>query len=122
VADPGEGQFGAVARSKRLWRPSNKNALLFGAYQRRNKGKNTQSKINNVYTSLNFSISVTEFDPASYRVESTLLLFRNSVFVISSFLMLGGSFEMKSNSQNRKAISVENLELTKYFGSLQSEN
>jgi len=32
---------------KRLWRPSDKNALLFGAYPSRNKGKNTQSKLNN---------------------------------------------------------------------------
>jgi len=31
-----------------------------------------------VYTSLNFSIYVTDFDPASYRLESTLLLFRNN--------------------------------------------
>jgi len=31
-----------------------------------------------VYTSLNFSIYVTDFDPASYRLESRLLLFRNN--------------------------------------------
>jgi len=31
-----------------------------------------------LHTSLNFSIYVTDFDPASYRLESTMLLFRNS--------------------------------------------
>jgi len=31
-----------------------------------------------LYTSLNFGIYVTDFDPASYRLESTLVLFRNS--------------------------------------------
>ena len=31
-----------------------------------------------VYTSLNLSIYVTDFDPASYRLESKLLLFRNN--------------------------------------------
>jgi len=31
-----------------------------------------------LYTSLNFSIYVTDFDPASYQLESTLLLFRNN--------------------------------------------
>ena len=30
---------------KRLWRPSDKNVPLFGAYRRRNKGINTQSKL-----------------------------------------------------------------------------
>ena len=30
-----------------------------------------------LYTSLNFGIYVTDFDPASYRLESTMLLFRN---------------------------------------------
>jgi len=29
-----------------------------------------------LHTSLNFSIYVTDFDPASFRLESTLLLFR----------------------------------------------
>ena len=29
------------------WRPPNKNAPLFGAYRRRNKGENIQSKLNN---------------------------------------------------------------------------
>jgi len=40
-----------------------------------------------LYTSLNFSIYVTNFDPASYRLESTLLLFRNTtpVFSLISF-------------------------------------
>jgi len=33
------------------------------------------------YTSLNFSIHVTDFDPASYSLESTSLLFRNSTLV-----------------------------------------
>jgi len=31
------------------------------------------------YTSLNFSIYVRDFDPASYRLESTLLFFRSSI-------------------------------------------
>jgi len=30
-----------------------------------------------LYTSLNFGIYVTDFDPASYGLESTMLLFRN---------------------------------------------
>jgi len=32
-----------------------------------------------LYASLNFSIYVTDFDPASYRLVSTLLLFRNNI-------------------------------------------
>jgi len=31
-----------------------------------------------LYTSLNFGIYVTDFDPVSYRLESTMLLFRNN--------------------------------------------
>jgi len=31
-----------------------------------------------LYTSLNFRIYVTDFDPTSYRLESTLPLFRNN--------------------------------------------
>jgi len=44
-----------------------------------------------------------------------------SVFVKSSFLMLGGSFERKSSSEDKKVINVENLELTQDFRSLQNE-
>jgi len=40
-------EFGATASAKRLWRPSDKNAPLFDAYRSRNKGKNTESKLNN---------------------------------------------------------------------------
>jgi len=35
--------------------------------------------------------------------------------------MLGGSFERKSSSEDRKAINMENLEPTQDFRSLQSE-
>ena len=38
-----------------------------------------------LYTSLNFNIYLTDFDPATYRLESTLLLFRNNT-PVSSFL------------------------------------
>jgi len=43
VADPG-GQFGATAPPNNCcaplkWRPSDKNATLFGAYRSRNKGR-----------------------------------------------------------------------------------
>jgi len=31
------------------------------------------------YTSLNFSIYLTDFDPASYELDSTLLLFRDNI-------------------------------------------
>ena len=112
-----------------------------------------------LYTSINFNIYVTVFDTASYRLESTLLLFHNNapvflylfrvktaqqsqtrclslvqfwtclwavqdwpVFVTSSFLMLGGSFERKSSSEDRKAINMENLGLKQDFRSLQNEN
>jgi len=34
-----------------------------------------------LYISLNFSIYVTDFDPGFYRLESTLLLFRNNTHV-----------------------------------------
>jgi len=44
------------------------------------------------------------------------------VFVASSFLMLGSSFERKNRSEDGKAINMENLELTQDFRSLQSEN
>jgi len=36
-------------------------------------------------------------------------------------LMIGGSFERISSSEYRKAINMENLELTQDFRSLQSE-
>jgi len=35
--------------------------------------------------------------------------------------MLGGSFEKKSYSEDKKAINIENLELTQGFRSLQNE-
>jgi len=35
--------------------------------------------------------------------------------------MLGGSFERKSSSENRKAINMENLEMTQDLSSMQSE-
>jgi len=44
-----------------------------------------------------------------------------SVFVTSSFLMLGGRFERKSSSEDRKAINMENLELTQDFRSRKNE-
>jgi len=34
-----------------------------------------------LYTWLNFSIYVTDFDPASYRLESTLLLIHNNTSI-----------------------------------------
>jgi len=111
-----------------------------------------------LYTSLNFGIYVTDFDPTSYRLESTMLLFRNKTHVplilfrvrtaqqsqtrslsyVStvldlplgcaklvcfnfSFAMLCGNFERKSNSEDRKAINMEDLELTQGFRSLQNE-
>jgi len=100
-----------------------------------------------------------DFDQASYRLESTLLLFRNNTpvplfrfrvrtaqqsqtrslslaqfrtcrwtmqnwsdLVKFIFLMLGGSFERKTSSEDRKAITMENVEPTQDFRSLQSEN
>jgi len=108
-----------------------------------------------LWTSLNFCIYETDFDPASYR--STLLLFCDSthaplflfrvrtaqqsqtrslllaqfwtcrwsvqnLFLLRvHFLMLDGSFERKSSSEDRKAINMENLQLTQYFRSLQRE-
>jgi len=35
--------------------------------------------------------------------------------------MLGGSFERKSSSKDKKAVNMENLELTQDFRSLQNE-
>jgi len=35
--------------------------------------------------------------------------------------MLGGSFERKSNSEDKKATTIENSELTQDFRSLQNE-
>jgi len=82
VAHPG-GKFGTTsppngfgARSK--WRNFDKNAPLFGAYRSRNKGKNTKSKLNNALHFVKLQYYVTDFDPASHRLESTLLLFRNN--------------------------------------------
>ena len=51
MADPG-GQFGAIVPANGCgaalkWRPFDQNAPLFGAYRGRNKGKYTQSKLNN---------------------------------------------------------------------------
>jgi len=49
-----------------------------------------------LYTSLNFSIYVMDFDPASYRLESTVLLFRNST-PVPLFL-----FRVRSGQQLQK--------------------
>jgi len=52
VADPGGGSLGQLPPPNGCgapfkWRPSDENAPLFGAYRSRNKGKNTESKLNN---------------------------------------------------------------------------
>jgi len=134
VADPGGGQFGATdprnaCGATLKWRRSDKNALLFGSYRCRNKGKNTQSK-SKLNNALHFSIYGTDFDPVSYRLESTLLLFRNNAPVPLFLLrvriaqqsqtrlsvglckfglfflqvhILGGSFERKSSREDKNA-------------------
>ena len=52
------------------------------------------------------------------------MLWKIGLFLLHKFifLILGGSFESKSSSEDRQAISIENLELTQDFRSLQSEN
>jgi len=40
------GSLGQLPTPKRLWRPSDKNGPLFGAYRSKIKNKNTKSKLN----------------------------------------------------------------------------